>query len=327
MMMTPDFRSGFSEKLSLFVNQKLALGFDYNSPIRYLLRFDEMCHERYPAECQLTREVCMAWATKGESEKNNSFRNRISPVREFARFLARVGEQAYLIPIDLVKKTQPAAPYIFTQGEVFEIWSEYDALSNGSHRQIRNIVLPALVRILYCCGLRPIEACRLVPDDVDLDTGRLHIRESKGHKDRIVMMARGVTDYMGEYDRKASRALPNRRWFFPNSSGNICDNRWLSSIFRQISDKLCIGAVCGNKPTLYSFRHTFATHRLYDWLRRGDDLNTKLPYLSAYMGHTQLSDTYYYIHLVPEQLRIIAGVDFSCHEKFLPEVECDERFL
>jgi len=111
------------------------------------------------------------------------------------------------------------------------------------------------VRILYCCGLRPIEACRLVPADVDLSVGKLHIRESKGHKDRIVMMAHDVTAYMHNFDKQAKRIMPNRQWFFPNASGNICDNRWLSSTFRQISDKLRIGAVCGNKPTLYSFRY------------------------------------------------------------------------
>lgn len=32
---------------------------------------------------------------------------------------------------------------------------------------------------------------------------------------------------------------------------------------------------------------------------RGKDVTAMLPYLSAYMGHAQLSDTYYYIHLVP----------------------------
>jgi len=269
----------------------------------------------------------MAWATKGQSEKNNSFRNRISPVREFARFLGRVGEAAYIVPIDIVKKSPPAAPYIFSQDEIAAIWKEYDALPQIPYRPTSNIVLPAFIRILYCCGLRPIEACRLVPADVDLNVGKLHIRESKGHKDRIVMMAHDVTVYMREFDKRANRVTPNRKWFFPNASGNICDNRWLSNIFRQVSDRLCICAVCGNKPTLYSFRHTFATHRLYDWLKRNEDLNVKLPYLSAYMGHTQLSDTYYYIHLVPEQLQIMAGIDFSRYEELLPEVECDERFL
>lgn len=49
-----------------------------------------------------------------------------------------------------------------------------------------------------------------------------------------------------------------------------------------------------------------------------------LPYLSAYMGHAQLSDTYYYIHLVPGQFEIMSGIDLSRYEVLLPEVDYDE---
>jgi hypothetical protein len=46
-----------------------------------------------------------------------------------------------------------------------------------------------------------------------------------------------------------------------------------------------------------------------------------LPYLSTYMGHAQLSDTFYYIHLVPEFFETMSGMDFHSFEKLLPEVE------
>jgi hypothetical protein len=42
------------------------------------------------------------------------------------------------------------------------------------------------------------------------------------------------------------------------------------------------------------------------------------------MGHAQLSDTFYYIHLVPGQLEAMSGLDFSKYEALLPEVECCE---
>ena len=74
----------------------------------------------------------------------------------------------------------------------------------------------------------------------------------------------------------------------------------------------------------YFIRHTFCTHRLYEWMREGKDLNAMLPYLSAYMGHAQLSDTYYYIHLVPGQFEALSGLDFTHYENLLPEVEDDE---
>ena len=64
-----------------------------------------------------------------------------------------------------------------------------------------------------------------------------------------------------------------------------------------------------------------ATHRLYQWARQGKDLATALPYLSAYLGHAQLSDTYYYIHLVPDTAQPMAADVFSA---LLPEADGHE---
>lgn len=53
------------------------------------------------------------------------------------------------------------------------------------------------------------------------------------------------------------------------------------------------------RPRLYDLRHTFATHRLYQWVKEGKDINACLAYLSGYMGHSNLESTAYYIHLLP----------------------------
>ena len=95
---------------------------------------------------------------------------------------------------------------------------------------------------------------------------------------------------------------------------------WVMSALRKAG----IDGTGRRSPRLYDFRHTFATHRLYHWMREGKDLNAMLPYLSAYMGHAQLSDTYYYIHLVPGLLEEMSGLAFSSAEAILPEVRTDE---
>lgn len=59
-------------------------------------------------------------------------------------------------------------------------------------------------------------------------------------------------------------------------------------------------------------------------MKEGKDVKAMIPYLSAYMGHSQISSTYYYIHFVPELLEKMAGFDFSAAEHLLPEVENDE---
>jgi len=56
----------------------------------------------------------------------------------------------------------------------------------------------------------------------------------------------------------------------------------------------------GKGPRLHDLRHTFAVHCLERWYRQGDDLNARLPLLSAYLGHKKLSYTQRYLRLTPK---------------------------
>lgn len=114
--------------------------------------------------------------------------------------------------------------------------------------------------------------------------------------------------------------MPERTAFFPESNGNIYTKKWAEKTFRVQWAKTNIVQTSGNIPRIYDFRHTFATHRLYQWMKEGKDLTAFLPYLSSYLGHAQLSDTAYYIHLVPGIFNEMTEFDISKREDLLPEV-------
>jgi len=57
-------------------------------------------------------------------------------------------------------------------------------------------------------------------------------------------------------------------------------------------------------------RHSFAVHRVERWHREGTDLGTRLPLLSAFMGHADVADTQVYLTMTPERLRL-AGERFE----------------
>lgn len=318
------FESRFSTRIEDFIAQKNALGFGYQESSRILRDFDLFCLTNFPDADFLTEDVCFAWATKKDTEGNNTFRNRMMPVREFARYLNRNGEPAYILPPDIARKDVPYAPYIYTTEEILTIWNILDHLKPREGFPVRHFVIPTMVKLMYCCGLRPVEARRLRVEDVDLDKGRLNIMESKQHRSRIVMMTDDVVEMLSDCNVVISAVMPEREPFFPNSEGGFYGKRGLEKTFRQTLNKAGIGGAGHHSPRLYDFRHTFATHRLYRWMREGKDLNAMLPYLSAYMGHAQLSDTYYYIHLVPGLLEEMSGIAFSYSETFLPEVRTDE---
>lgn len=322
--MTYTYESHFADRLDAFVQQKHAVGFSYEESMRLLRDFDRFCLTQYPDETTLTQDICFAWAVRKDTEGNNTFRNRLMPIREFARYLNRCGELAYVLPADFAKEGPRYIPHIYSQEEIAALWCVLDNLRPRKGYPIRCFVFPTLIRLLYCCGLRPVEARKLRVADVDLTKGRLTVLESKGHKSRILMMADDVTAMCREYNENVSKIMPGRELFFPDSNGNLYGKVGLEKTFRIAKEKAGIGISGAHSPRLYDFRHTFATHRLYQWMCEGKDITAMLPYLSAYMGHAQLSDTYYYIHLVPGLFEQMAGFDYSAAELLLPEVDCDE---
>ncbi|MDR1245442.1 MAG: tyrosine-type recombinase/integrase [Clostridiales Family XIII bacterium] len=318
--MNRTFRSKFAERIMRFIDQKHAVGHPYVDGERHIWNFDQMCAEHFREEADMTKEVALAWATRKQDESICSLHARLMPIREFGRYLVRTGESAYVLPVKLTKKGNRHIPYIFTETEIALLWAELDNMKPSSASPLRHIVVPAAIRLLYCCGLRPAEVLKLRVSDVDLEKGRLCILESKGSKDRVVMMSDDVAEYYRKFDAQMKMLLPTRTVFFEHSGRRAYTRNRLDEMFQGVRDRIFPG-VGERKPVLYDFRHTYATHRLYKWMREGKDLTAMIPYLSAYMGHAQLADTYYYIHLVPGLFENMAGFDYSVFEKLLPEVE------
>ena len=95
---------------------------------------------------------------------------------------------------------------------------------------------------------------------------------------------------------------PHRKYFFQSPSvrgDGMYSMEWIIPTFRRFLQTAGISGYGEIRPRLYDLRHTFATHRLYQWVKEGKDINACLAYLSEYMGHSNLESTAYYIHLLP----------------------------
>lgn len=69
------------------------------------------------------------------------------------------------------------------------------------------------------------------------------------------------------------------------------------------------GIAWRGKPRPYDLGHAFASRNIIRWIDSGRDVMELLPYLSAYMGHAELTSTLYHVHLIPEKLRKAKGID------------------
>lgn len=113
-------------------------------------------------------------------------------------------------------------------------------------------------------------------------------------------------------------ANPLSSRFFLSEKGNELPYTTICWNFQQIRKCLLIGNKWNRRPPrLYDLRHTFACSRLLKWYQEGINIDQSITYLSTYLGHVKLSDTYWYLTGTPE----LFSLAVKRFEKFVQENE------
>ena len=321
--MKEKYRSRFKKYIIGFLEQKRALGYVYSREEGYLKKFDSFCADNYPSESTLTKSIVLKWAEVIGNEKPHSRYGRVIPVRGLAKYMNSIGVEAYIVPTRLFTGKVRYIPHLFTPEELSAIFSFFDQIQPNSRYPIRHFVYPVLFRMIYCCGLRPKEGREILRSNVDLKTGKIVIQKAKNHKDRVIVLSTDMLKLSQQYDKKINVVFPDRLYFFPNSKGNAYTYYATQRMFRLCLENIKL-AYIGNRPRVYDLRHTFATNVLFRWMKEGKDVNTYLPYLSAYLGHESFSHTAYYIHFVPQYFSQISDMYLSKHSYLIPEIENED---
>ncbi|WP_339310930.1 site-specific integrase [Paenibacillus sp. FSL M7-0896] len=227
------FSGNFKLYIEGLIKEKQALGFLYEHSQTLLAAFERFCIEHYSEETELTRDMCMRWAERRPSECNATLSNRIIPVRQLGKYMQRIGIQAFVIPDGLTGRRNKYVPHFFTREELYLFFRAADRLRYTPNSPARHLVVPVMFRLLYTCGLRPIEARQLMVSDVDLETGTLYIRESKGHTDRVIVVSDDMRALCRIYRKKTVSIFSESEYFFPNHKGMIYSPYLLDKTFKQ----------------------------------------------------------------------------------------------
>lgn len=268
-----------------------------------------------------SESVVNEWCTRRDTEQESGFCKRVSALREFSKYLYAIKVSDYIIPKDILPILHPYTPYIFSDKELDMLFKQADLeVYDDPKAPARYLIIPVIYRLIYSCGLRPNEGRELMKKDVDLETGTIFIRKNKSHRERLIPMADDVVKMCCNYRTKLYLIYPDSEYFFPSPSGFPYSSKWLTQHFLKLwnASKTPWNTA---RVRLYDLRHRYATAIFMKWLDDKEDLYALLPYLSSYMGHAQLADTAYYIHLLPEKLRKTASVDWKAFEQLLPEVD------
>jgi integrase/recombinase XerD len=303
--MTNGFRSRLANELQDFLEFKRSLGMQYDSAEWTLRRFDRFVAQTFkgsrPMDLKLAIEGWLATFHCRPVTITNSF----LVIRKFCLFLQRRDPNGFVPDRDLAPRVYESRhlPHIFSRAEIRILLDEIRKMQNP----FRSRTYRALLLILYCTGLRTGEAVRLRIRDVDLREKVLRVENSKA-KSRWVpfeeTLARELADYLRER-RRINPAFEDSR-FLVQPNGSPCGRPIVSNritvLLRQTGIKPRTGRV-GPRP--YDTRHSFAVNRLTAWYREGVDVQERLAWLSAYLGHDDLLGTQDYLQLTPELRRIV----------------------
>ena len=169
----------------------------------------------------VTKELIDAWDLLKPYLSNRSKIVRHNAIRAFAKFAYTQDGISYVPDTSKLKNSSTFTPHIFTVEEIRRLLYAADNLPVRNNAPTRHLVIPAVIRLLYCCGFRIGEVLRLRVKDVDLDTGIITVHNGKGGKDRLVPVHNSVIEYLRSY----SAQLPDEReWFFPSACGHYSIN-------------------------------------------------------------------------------------------------------
>ena len=306
------------ENAADFIVYKRSIGYVYDGSERLLNRYVDYA-EKAEAGIQYPIKAVTDNYLAKISNAAGTLYGSVAVLREFSRFLqARGYRGAYMIPPKTASQPVPENPYFFTEEEISAFFRELDLIKPNKSFKGRELVIPALFRLLYCCGLRCKEARMLQCRDVHLGELYIDVMQSKGPKSRRIFISQELSDYLSGYEESINLLFPGREYFFPSSAG-FYSSTAVSANFRRFWQKAFPDFVITTRPRAYDFRHHFAWANLNRWAAEGLDVNTMLPYLMRYMGHQSVSETLYYFHFIPEFFPTYKSMSASL-EDLLPEV-------
>jgi len=74
-----------------------------------------------------------------------------------------------------------------------------------------------------------------------------------------------------------------------------------------------------NGPRIHDLRHSYCVHCLKKWVLSGEELTNLMPYLAAYMGHTDFRGTQYYLRLTADLYPDIIAKTEALYGYLIPE--------
>jgi integrase len=280
-----------------------SLGFKLCRHARCLKKF--LAFLRRQRRQRITTQLALHFATSAADCGLKTQADRLSVVRGFARYRLASDPRTEVPPPGLLPNPrQRAQPYLYSEEEIRGLLTA--ALARPSRISLRPWTYACLFGLLAVTGMRASEALHLQLAQIDWENGVLTIGKSKFGKTRLLPLHPSTVAALADYAQRRQRYLqdhhlPPSACFFVSGKGQPVRKSNLDRLFWALSRELgwrSVGVRGG--PRLHDLRHRFAVQTLVQWYRQGAAVEGRLPVLSTYLGHADVTYTYWYLSSTPE---------------------------
>lgn len=292
--------------LEEYLSVRRALGVKLRLAGRLLKSFVDFA-EREGASV-ITTDLALRWSTRPADVQPAQWANRLGIVRRFARYRNATDPRTEVPPPDLLPfRFQRPMPYLYSDEEVSRLLKAARQLPPATG--LRPHTYATLFGLYAATGMRTNEPLHLDREDVDLVQGVLTVRGTKFGKSRYVPIHPSTQQALQNYAERRDALCPHSQApsFFVAEHGTRLTESSVRWTFVKLSRQIGLrGPDDSHGPRLHDFRHRFAVNTLLQWYRGGHDVERHLPALATYLGHTHVTDTYWYLTAVPELLNLAA---------------------
>ena len=259
-------------------------------------------HNFVDAETQILRDYLGDLDARGF--KSSSVARRLSAMRHLFRFLlnerVRTEDPAAILSGPKRGRGLPKVLSISDVDSMLRRAKEMSEAADASPSQrLRALRLYCLLEVLYATGLRVSELVSL-PRTAAKRDARMIVVRGKGDKERLVPLNEASRQAMADYlaateaakgEKKGSLAAA--KWLFPSfgESGHLTRQHFA----RDLKELAVASGLQARLVSPHVLRHAFASHLLHN----GADLRI----VQTLLGHTDISTTQIYTHVVEERLK------------------------
>jgi site-specific recombinase XerD len=283
-----------------FVNQILALNYSEATLRNYgsaFIRFLRDHNFEDPSKITPKQVVAHLASLMERGLSASAGHTMVNALTFYYQQVLEQAEVSFKIPRPKREKKLPA---VLTLEECLRIFQVVD---NPKHK--------LLLLLGYGAGLRVSELVTLEWRDILFEEHKIHIKNAKGKKDRMVMLPQSIVSFLAYYK---TIYKSNRYVFEGQFAGEPYSTTSVQTIMRNAVRKSGLS----KKASVHTLRHSFATHLL--------EQGTDVRYIQKLLGHSNIKTTMTYTHLTKQAInKIVSPLDMLANNQLLKKNEEDSR--